>query len=371
MPVYSCASSVKAVIRTVTFQYNGTENLTSLHVTSAEAKTYSDPPLWGVEDMHNMSIYEAQPLWGIMGSNTTMGTLKANISSVSHETLRLPGIMEEWTLPSNPNAPIPSKSYQNLPGVDFYTQALRNAFSIARPSPLSYGDYSGQTGFALFAKWQNMSTTAADASGIIDLVWTDVAANSVVGTKGWGLSSVVAGTASDQKSVPVTVYRKKVRYHMAFAVPAFVVLAVALAILVAAIVLLASKKTGPAKLRLLIEATSAGRLIGLYLWPEEPPGLKTDAWVKKIGTKTAVFSSEGFTAADAAVDTAVEEAAPVETLVEAPNKTTPNDGTTNQSHTSSEQDNTSSGQDTARSESEAQNSTTPSSQPPATATLST
>ncbi len=307
VPVYSCASSINARIRTVHFQYNGTD-LSKLNATSSTPKTYSDPsmlPLWGVEDMHSFSITEAQPLWGVLGtSNATVDeALRANISTVAKESLRLPGIMSTQSRFENGRSPLAMKLGQNLPGADFYNVALWAAYLTSKPeATLLYGDYSGQTSLALFAKWQGLSKTAADASQIINLIWTDVAANSVVGTKGWGLRAVTEGLSqqavSNQASVPVTAYRKLVRYHVPYAVPAFVVLGVALAILVAFVALMAMKRTGFAKLRILLDSTSAGRLMALSLWPDDGLYLKTDAWVTRVGKRVVTASGSGLDAPD-------------------------------------------------------------------------
>lgn len=57
MKLFTCASAVKASIKTVSFNYNGTESsLANLVVTDIEEKSYSDEndmPLWGVENTGN------------------------------------------------------------------------------------------------------------------------------------------------------------------------------------------------------------------------------------------------------------------------------------------------------------------------------
>lgn len=82
--------------------------------------------------------------------------------------------------------------------MDFYVQALQNAFTIANPGSLGYAgyagyaDYSGLTaGLALYRKWQALSMNAVGAAQIVNLVWTDIAANSVVGTRGGGCRRIM------------------------------------------------------------------------------------------------------------------------------------------------------------------------------------
>lgn len=314
VPAYSCAASIRATIRTVTFQYNGT-GLEALKVSETKPKVYtsdSELPLWAVENMHDTRISNAQPLWGVIGvSNDTVDeSLATNISTISQASLRLPGILNSYSPLLLGTDYTPDNLGQNIPGVDFYTQALLNAFSITRPGQLGdqgFGDYSGRTGLALYSKWQKLSSSAGDASNIINLVWTDIAANSVVGTKGWGLGST-AGSLSRKRDtdeadlVAVTIYHRRVRYRIPYAVPAFIALAVTVVVVVAWIVLLVVGKTGPTRLRDLLDATSAGRVMGFFLWPGKAAVRETDEWVKAVGTQVVVASNETIVATGCEVE---------------------------------------------------------------------
>lgn len=328
LPVFSCASSISATVKTVTFKLNGT-SLSALQVVDEEPKKYaapSDMPLWAVENMEwpRYNIGNAQPLWGIVGTaNTTLDeSIRKNITTISQESLRLPGLMDDHTLLLTSQPFTPNDASQNLPGVNFYTQALRSAFSISMPSRMSYGDYSGQTQFALYAKWQKLSVGASSAAEIINLVWTDIAANAVVGTKGWGL-----GSGSKTKSVSVTAYHKQVRFKMPYSVPAFVVIGVCIALLVSIVVLIFTKKTGLTRLRFLIDATSAGRNMGISLWPAESNAstVKTKDWVETIGLRDVTVLHGNFVAVDDVPDTDDGEEnrdAEVHEQTEVPNKGT-------------------------------------------------
>ncbi|KAF7161388.1 hypothetical protein CNMCM5623_007002 [Aspergillus felis] len=162
IPLYICASAVKASLKTVSFRYNGT-GLDALSITSLSEKTYPSPPLWAVEDLPDRILSDVRPLWGILPANTTS---TANMSTIAGPSLYLPGYID--TTPHV--SPVPVSTGQNLPGVDFYTQALYRALSISSPAGQPYADYSGWTSLALYAKWQNLSTTATGAAKIIDLV---------------------------------------------------------------------------------------------------------------------------------------------------------------------------------------------------------
>ncbi|SPQ25308.1 977e06de-1174-4cee-afc6-2ce7c3bfd637 [Thermothielavioides terrestris] len=314
IPVYSCAASVHATIRTVTFKYNGT-GLAALNVTAATPKSYASPsdiPLWAVEDMHTTTLASAQPLWGLLGpANATIPpALAKNLTTVQQPTLRLPGTLNPDLLLINGPDYIPAKEGQNLPGVDFYAQALQNAFAITRPGAVGYegyADYSGLTSLALYTKWRYLSATAAGAAQIINLVWTDIAANSVVGTRGWTTATTSTSTTSSSDTntdtnntstvkVPVTPYTRRVRYRLPYAVPAILVLALSAAVLATAAVLLALGRTGAGKMRRLLDATSAGRIMGGFLWGGKEGvaaaaavagerKVKTDEWVRTVGKR--------------------------------------------------------------------------------------
>src|SRR4051794_29341288 len=52
-PIYSCASTTKALIRTVNFRFNGTVDLANLAIDSIKDKEYTrldEQPIWAVEN---------------------------------------------------------------------------------------------------------------------------------------------------------------------------------------------------------------------------------------------------------------------------------------------------------------------------------
>jgi hypothetical protein len=75
-------------------------------------------------------------------------------------------------------------------------------------------------------------------------------------------------------------------------VPAIVVLALAVGVVGTWLVLLVMGKTGPAKMRRLLDATSPGRILGGFLWPAKSASIKrTDEWVKAVGTRVVLVGS--------------------------------------------------------------------------------
>ncbi|KAK3902365.1 hypothetical protein C8A05DRAFT_33927, partial [Staphylotrichum tortipilum] len=191
VPVYSCAASVRATVRTVHFAHNGT-GLAGLSVVSTDRLATS--PTWAVEtiDPATTKLITAQPYWGLSPAAVPR-ELVGNFSAVRQDSLNLPGLLLPTSILLTSNDYFPIKPGQNLPALDFYPQALQNAFSIARPGAPGYegyADYSGMTALAMYSKWRGLSGDAAGAAQIVKLVWTDIAANSVVGTKGWGLEDL-------------------------------------------------------------------------------------------------------------------------------------------------------------------------------------
>jgi hypothetical protein len=281
IPLYICASAVKASIKTVSFRYNGT-GLDALSITSLSQKFYPSPPLWAVEDLPDRTLEEVQPLWGILPANTTSPTNSAiNLSTIASSSLYLPGYIDPTTTPFTGLAPVPVSTGQNLPGVDFYTQSLYRALSISRPAGQPFADYAGWTSLALYAKWQTLSTTATGAAKIVDLVWTDFAANAMVGTR---------GVAEQNQVRPVTVRERRIRYRLPYAVPGIVVLAATLGIVAGLVVLGCMRRTGIGRLKGLLERTAVGRVLALMLLDEDGKD-----WVSKVGGKRVRIADEGIT----------------------------------------------------------------------------
>lgn len=312
-PIYSCATAVKASLRTVTFNYNGT-SLEALNITSTIPKKYangSSLPLWGVETLpEEIPFSSAQPLWGLLGA-ANFSAFPANpsvdnFSTVAQPSLYLPGYMDSYySLQGTMTASI-SNSHQNLAGVDFYPKALQTALNISGDPSLQFStfqggaDYSGYSSLALFAKWQTYSS-AETVGSIINLIWTDEAANAVVGTRGWGLHTDAIGNGAarvetmvvSEATVSVTVYRRIVQYHILFAVPAFIVLVGFFVVLMVLVVLLARRKTGISRMRAMLDATSIGRAVGATIWPETTStASKTKQWIQTIGKRQVTITRD-------------------------------------------------------------------------------
>jgi len=67
-PLYTCASALKATIKTVSLSYNGTDSsLENLAIANIKDKVYADGqelPLWGVENTESLTI-DLNVIWGL------------------------------------------------------------------------------------------------------------------------------------------------------------------------------------------------------------------------------------------------------------------------------------------------------------------
>ncbi|OAQ60042.2 hypothetical protein VFPPC_16830 [Pochonia chlamydosporia 170] len=281
IPLYSCATAVKATVKSVDLRANGTLGLRSLNVVNLRNKVYKseqDKPLWGIEDA-NMTLADAMPLWGLIAPSYEG---HRNVSTVRKESLYLSsfaGIAASGL----------ASSVQYLPGVEFYVDALRTAYNIGPSSIALLGgtiiDYSGRTNMAMYAKWQQLSRTENATSKILNLIWTDVSASAVMGTKG-----VLGPRKSSETGRPVRVAVKqivrRVKCRLAFAVVSYVVAALCFLVTVAALVFWIMGGTNIATMKRQIRQTSTGRILTAFLYPQGP-GLraKTGDWVPAVGTK--------------------------------------------------------------------------------------
>lgn len=114
IPLYSCATAVKASIKTVEFKLNGT-SLSDLWIQAINSKDFNheaDEPVWAVEST-NIKLHDGVPLWGLVDPKAKK---PANITIVSRKHLWLPGIIE----PGGQGF----IDVENMPSVDFPILAL-------------------------------------------------------------------------------------------------------------------------------------------------------------------------------------------------------------------------------------------------------
>jgi hypothetical protein len=300
--MYTCTSAVKATIKIVQFEYNGTaRDLSSLKVLSLVDKVYPNEgskPLWGVENT-DMFIRNGGPLWGIV---TEEKAKSLNLSTLRKESLYLPG-----------RAPSLSIYQQNLPALDFALTALDMTYDIGESYSIDPIDYSGKANLAMSRKWQELSRTAATSAKILNLIWTDIATNMVVGTKGLHTPESSKrkrdGEDAGTRRMPaVTSYSRRVKYHYVYGIPAFLVLFLMAATLLSTLFFMFCSGAKPSTMRAFLQHTSAGRFLtaqssgqsistpGYAPLPQHDgyPNAPTEVWVKGAGKQEFTLGAEGW-----------------------------------------------------------------------------
>lgn len=308
IPLYSCASASKASIKTVSFRYNGTDGLRSLDIIDMKPKEYAkeeDMPLWAVENL-KMRLDDVNPIWGL---TTPEHSKHPNISTTRQPYLYLPGYTD-LSLESDS----PTSSSQYLAGVDFYSKIMRLTYNMQDLLDNAYSmpDYSGRGSLAMYNRWQELSRDPKTAATIINLIWTDISANAVVGTKGQLPSEPLHGLSKREEpvttvKVPVTVYTKRIRFKWQYGIPAFLAILLAAFVFFVAVVFVCIGRASPTRVRRYLDQTSAGRIFTTFLYPADcPPGSSKELWLRSAGRKrvdiggrlpTATDASEGGTVA--------------------------------------------------------------------------
>ncbi|KAH6666926.1 hypothetical protein B0J14DRAFT_192364 [Halenospora varia] len=284
-PLYSCASAVKATVKTVSFTYNGTtDSLKNLNITHIQNKVYKDEaskPLWGVEDTGNAYRIGQLPLiWGLISPKYEN---HPNVSSVRQESLYLPGLGAYGDF-------LGRLSSRNMPGSDFYSGAIGEAYSVTATN-MGALDYSGDGNMAMWVRWQNLTKSVSTAAIIPNLIWTDYAAAAVVGTKG----VLGPGNAANKNLValPVTPTTMQIRYHYAFGIPAFLTGFLLILSIIACLIVICFGRGSVGRLKVHLHQTSPGRILTTFLYPSmHGMDMKTNEWKKKMAKKSVDLSGE-------------------------------------------------------------------------------
>jgi hypothetical protein len=172
----------------------------------------------------------------------------------------------------------------------FYSAAMSYVYtsvgSTAIQPSIDVLGYSGHAQFAMYRRWLELSANAKDAGKIINLVWTDIVANAVVGTKGWAMEG------REGNVVEVTYDQRRVHYHIAYAIPAFIVLAITLCLLLLTTILAIMQRTSLQRMRWFLGQTSLGRNFTALLYSEvSSQETSGKAWQDNDGQKLVTVTS--------------------------------------------------------------------------------
>ncbi|KAK3346436.1 hypothetical protein B0T25DRAFT_520859 [Lasiosphaeria hispida] len=280
-PLHTCASSVRATIKTVRFLSNST-GLVPLEVLAITPKTYTDEadaPLWGLEDW-GFRLNGFNPMWGLLSPEYAT---RRNVTTVRKPDFNLIGTS------NGPLAPtLNLGAGDNLAGADFAQYAMNTVYLSVATSAGSWPiDLRGAASMSVFRRWQTMSQDAASAGGIINLMWTDVAASAVVGTRGV-LGDVNSGTRPAGE-ILVQPIGNRITFDARFGIPA-AVLVVWLGVIVLVALLstcCCGGRAGVKTLRRRIEQLSVGRVFTTFLYPQDSTlTMPAKHWRVSNGLKT-------------------------------------------------------------------------------------
>ena len=280
---YACASALKASIQRVTFSVNGTR-FSDIKVISATPVPSSErSPLWAVETT-GLPIDYAVPLWGVVDDRYE------NNADIPISTLRRPYL---YLPPSSTSQSrdITYPSEDSIVGSTAPQAVLSTVYNnvLMESSSLQMKGYTGEQSFTMYSKWKNLSRSVETAPKIIDLIWTDLMANYVTGSKSVISSSGTGGQDPTSRSRLVRAYERQIRYNFRYAIPAIIFLTLWLFAIIFLLCLVFLKKSKFADVRQLVNHTATGRAVTTTAYPDMCEGrVSTKEWVRTAGKETII-----------------------------------------------------------------------------------
>ncbi|SPO00359.1 uncharacterized protein DNG_03204 [Cephalotrichum gorgonifer] len=284
--LHSCAATVRATIKTVSFSFNTTDNsrgLEGLAVTNIEPKAYAseaDHPLWGFEES-GLSFDGFNPIWGLISPEYEA---HENVSTVRQPFFYIPGV-SAGLAPGLP--PSSLHSGNNLPGSTVATSTMNEIFNLDPDRPF---DLHGAASMSIFTRWQSLSSDSTGASTIIKLLWTDLAASAVVGTRG-ALGRLNKG---EDETVPVEIspLRRRITYDLLYGIPAILLLLFIVMTGLIAVISTCLGKVSVSHLRLRMLQLSSGRIFTTFMFPQNSSlTMPSGEWSEKNGSRLVKLGS--------------------------------------------------------------------------------
>lgn len=282
--MYICATGVRAGVKNVEFRYNGTgKRLENLNVQSIKDKVYTDErsqPLWAVEHSYDRRM-AWDPLWGIVDDRYESYGYDEGFYTLRAEKL--------W-MSTSPHfaTPLGVDGFGSLAAVSGFLRRLGNLYS----SLVAGFDYTGQYDFSMLERFRSLAASQDRVGQILNLIYTDGMAASLVGTKTsisskyveWPASLAVDEVIEGTPAARVMVAERVIRYDIRYAIPAFIVLGVLLLALLWALLILITTRSTITDLRHVYNQTSAGRLATTLLLAEHAePKQSSNQWARGDG----------------------------------------------------------------------------------------
>jgi len=299
-PCYVCAAATKVSIKTVRFRYNSTKevNLNSLEIMYIKDKVYAsdaEKPGWGFETpwmnattTWNLSMID--PLWGFIepaisdNPNVTILRSEHFYIPASYQTTAATSWGSSWN----------NQHLDYTPATSGPSAAWAAVFSHPSTDPYTSDDLNQQ----MFVR--EMTVNATSTSRLLNLMWTDMAANTMVGTRGihqaryQPLQPLVkkrdGGSDFDNLPAgwyPVYTLDRRIRYRWIYGIPALLCIGVVgLAVTLALVGMVFGYGT-VTRLRWYMFNISSGRVFASYVYPESMAGksAETKQWIQTVGLK--------------------------------------------------------------------------------------
>ncbi|KXN86514.1 hypothetical protein AN958_09986 [Leucoagaricus sp. SymC.cos] len=231
--VVGCSSATRASVQTITFSTNSTSDIQNLHITRDSSNL---DVLWATEKT-NLTISDIDLLWGRVDDQYENDP---SLWTIRSQAFYLPaGGASLWNVfgdgfPASAHAHIWGMIYGQL-------QGLKGNYPI---------DYSGTSDYSIKAKMQSLvaqSPTLGNAQ-IQNLIWTDMMANSVIGTQ-------------TNDTIWAADHLRSLQYDFRYAIPGFVLLLIWLPSFFGSLFLLLIRTLTFERMRTVLNHTSVGRVV--------------------------------------------------------------------------------------------------------------
>lgn len=289
-PILTCATALKASIKTVRLQTDGqSTNISTLRVTQIAPKEYASPdkyPIWGIENS-NAWLRDVVPIWGIISKSYEN---HAGIKALRQPSMYLPGSRGAINAVASSLSSL--EMDVNLPAAQFPFSALE-AVSTAKVIYYGYvADYTGGGSMSMLQRWRELGKSAETAGQIINLIWTDISTSAVCGSRGV-LGRRNAEPPEAHAKIQVRPVHRQVRYRLAFAIPALILAVIALLVTVAAGVIACFRGARIRHVHRALRQTSTGRLVTALIGPPGESDLRMGSkeWSLRNGAREVDMSA--------------------------------------------------------------------------------
>lgn len=266
VPMYVCASAIKASVQTLTLSINDSSSLQDVQVTKRQDKTYKssqDHPTWAIEykgfstlrsDSGFGEFNVVKPLWGIV-DESYVGTPEYNFTKAA--SFYVP---HSYNNNLDTDGPLDMLASAAAP-LYFLSTATSNYDTFTNANSRNFlPDYSGKQSLSLATKWRQLAEQERGHDTIMRLIWTDMMANAVLSVK--QADYITEDDAKDKiggrRNVKIAIHT--ISYRLPYATPAIILLVCCLVLTVATLISGAVNWRLVKNLRHLLNDTSLGRV---------------------------------------------------------------------------------------------------------------